>query len=132
MEISKIYVAKSSGGVSVGYGSVTFDDTLIVRFSIMKSSKDGKLFVNWPSKKGKDDKWYPDVSFVVDESADNPYENKNTIDSAIIKEFNKVIGTVTSSQDSDGTDFDYGKNESSNAPEPKEKKPLVSWGNKKK
>lgn len=127
MEITKIYVAKSNSGVSVGYGSVTFDDAMIVRFSIMKSSKDGKLFVNWPTKQGKDGKWYPDVTFVVDEAADNPYSIKNGFDSEIIKEFNKVIGTsnITTTDKSD-TSFDHGKNAESK-PADKKKTPSLKW-----
>lgn len=125
MDITKIYVGKNSGGVSVGYGSVTFDNALIVRFGIMKN-KEGKLFVNWPSKKGKDDKWYADVSFVVDESAENPYAIKNNIDSEIIKEFNKVLGTTTSTETKqEQTEFNYGKEQEE--PKEKGKKASVRW-----
>lgn len=136
MKITRVYVAKSNSGVSVGYGSVVFEDALIVRFSIMKSGKDGKLFVNWPSKKGADNKWYPDVSFVVDEAAENKYAIKNSVDSEIIKEFNKVVGVASTKEQTPAADasFNYGDNQndgSGPAPEtpadPPKKKAVIKW-----
>lgn len=136
MNITKIYVAKSNGGVSVGYGSITFEEAITIRFSIMKSGKDGRLFVNWPSKKGTDNKWYPDVSFVVNENdEENKYAIKNSIDSEILKEFNKVVGiNTTSDTPKSDTSFTYGDNSAADPAEPATKpkrEPLVKFGNKK-
>lgn len=95
MEITDIYVAasKSVAGASVGYGTVTFDDAIKIRFNIMKTKADGRLFLNWPSQKGGDGTYYPQVSFVQDETAENQYAIKNSIEDPIIKEFNKLLGT---------------------------------------
>ena len=100
MEITDIYVAASKGsGASVGYGTVTFDGALSVRFNIMKTKADSRLFINWPSQKGADGTYYPQVSFVKDEEAENPYEAKNSIEEPIIKEFNKLLGTNSTKEE---------------------------------
>jgi len=94
MEITDIYVAASkSGGSSVGYGTVTFGDILKVRFNIMKTKDNGRLFINWPSQKGADGTYYPQVSFVQDEEVEDKWAAKNAIEEPIVKEFNKLLGT---------------------------------------
>lgn len=100
MEITDIYVAASKGsGASVGYGTVTFSNILKVRFNIMKTKADSRLFINWPSQKGGDGTYYPQVSFVQDEAAENQYAEKNAIEEPIIKEFNRLLGTNSTKEE---------------------------------
>jgi DNA-binding cell septation regulator SpoVG len=91
MKLTKTYVYpnKSDNKVVLGNGSVIFDDVFFVKFTIM-SGKSGP-FVNWPSQKGKDDKWYPYCGFTIDKEAETPYEFKNEIEKEIISQFNKEL-----------------------------------------
>jgi DNA-binding cell septation regulator SpoVG len=103
MEITKVSVFKTSNDTFVGNGSVEFDECFFVRFKIVKSSKDGSLFISWPSTKGKDketqaDKYYPEAGYVLGDDEDTKYIFKNSVDEYIIKEYNKVIG-ISSTKD---------------------------------
>ena len=121
MEFSKITVYKATGDVIVGSGSVEIDNTFFVRFAIMKNKTgNGDVFVKWPSRKGTDDKWYPDAGFTVNEEAgDEKYAEKNRLEKQIIIEFNKVIGVTNGKAPK--------KDDQVPPAEPKADKPIIQW-----
>lgn len=128
MKITEIKVFKANGSdVVMGNATVIFDNKLGIKVTIMKN-KTGELFCNYPSRKAKDkegnDKWYNDVFFIIDEELeDKKYEFKNSVDSAIIKEYNALVGMP--SQDSKKQD-----EKKEDAPAEEKKKPLVSFKKK--
>jgi len=136
MNITEIRTNKVNSSSVLGNGSITIDNVFFVKFLIAKG-KDGNPYVSWPSKKGKDDKWYSDAGFIINEEAENPYKVKNEIESEIIKEFNKNLGiqgkdNKKNEGKTDGTDFNYGDNAGDGdkpTEEPKQEKkvPLVRF-----
>ena len=62
MKVTGFDLRKSTHESAVAFGRVILDNVLQVEVSI----KDGKngLFVSFPSKKGKDNKWYQQVKII--------------------------------------------------------------------
>lgn len=57
MKVTGFDLRKSTVGSSVAYGRIVIEGVFEVEVSIM-NGKNG-LFVSWPSKRGKDSRWYP-------------------------------------------------------------------------
>jgi DNA-binding cell septation regulator SpoVG len=91
LEISEIKVFSSNfkNGPSVGYGSITLSEAIIIRFGICKSNS-GSLFVSWPQKKRKEDY----TSLVLFTSG----EVKNKIDKVVLDEYNRKVGIMPQSK----------------------------------
>lgn len=116
LDITKVSCFGSQGqGNGVGYGMVTFNNAITVKFNIMKSGK-GELFVSWPSRKKATSDEY--VNFITFEDQDI----RNSVQNSIIDEFNKVVlGSGGSKQPA--------KSATSTAPAPKAKPTSsVMWG----
>lgn len=124
MEITNVNIYKNNNETFVANGSVEFDGVFFVKFKVVKSSKDGSLFISWPSQKStKDDKYYPDAGYVLGEDEETKYDFKNKVDSFLIKEYNALVGMP--SQDSKKQD-----EKKEDAPAEEKKKPLVSFKKK--
>jgi hypothetical protein len=91
--VTSIEVFKTKNGtVNLAFGFLTVCSFMKVRFTIMKS-KAGTVYVNWPSQpyqKDNETKYQEFISFVID-------EDRKTISSEIIKEYNKTIGLTDNS-----------------------------------
>jgi DNA-binding cell septation regulator SpoVG len=129
MEITKVQVWKNKSETFVANCSVEFDDVFFVKCKVVKSSKDGSLFISWPNTKGKDadgnDKYFPDAGFVLGEDEETKYDFKNAIDDQIIKEYNKVVGIDSGTKNGK-------KDETPPAdPTPTKKTPDIKFGPKK-
>lgn len=82
MTISEVRINKIDGkGMLKGYASVTFDKMLVVNGFAIMDGKNG-IFVNNPSTKGKDGKYYDSVFTLTKES-------RNALHNRIIEEYNK-------------------------------------------
>ena len=94
MNITNIatFVNQNTTGASVGYGNLTFDKLLTVNFGVMKSNKDGSLWISWPSRKGKDkdgnDKFFNHIYFPED-----ALDFKKEIENAILEDFASKLQT---------------------------------------
>lgn len=95
--------------VQVGFGTVTFENFVNIRFGIINSNYG--LRVSWPFDKyvsNGETKYENKVTFVNE-------DDKKLIDSNIIKEYNRIAGiTSTSSGGKADLKFDYGENENTN------------------
>lgn len=124
----KIWPYKNStSGSFLGNGSVTFDNSFFVKFTICKSPKNGDIFVSWPSRKGKgstdsgSEKWYSDAGFVIDEKSENPFTEKNRIEDILIRAYNAEVG-ITKKDSDDAPIQNSNKNEEI---KPARKTPLI-------
>ena len=104
MEVTdiKVWPYSKEGSNFLGNGSITFDDSVFIKFAINKSPRDGSPWIGWPSKKStKDDKYYPEAGIVIgDEGDENRFKVKNDIEKQIITEYNKKLGISTKDEDS--------------------------------
>jgi len=82
---TKVFVSNFDTGSGVGYGMITFNEALVVKFTIIKSGKDGRLFISWPQKKKADGDYVALVTFTS-------MEAKDKIGDHIVSEFNKKMG----------------------------------------
>ncbi|MBL7665118.1 MAG: septation protein SpoVG family protein [Bacteriovoracaceae bacterium] len=62
MKVTGFSLKKSTQGTSLAYGKIVLDNIIEVDVSIM-NGKNG-LFVSYPSKKGKDERWYPQFKII--------------------------------------------------------------------
>lgn len=92
MKVTKVMLTPTSqeGSSVLGYGTVTFDDVFCVEFKIMKSSKDGNLFVNWPSYQKQDKTWKSSVYF-YNEDKTIMYNARNEVSEVILNEYNSKV-----------------------------------------
>ena len=72
MKVTGFDLRKSTMEGSVAFGKIVIENAIQVEISI-KDSKNG-LFVAFPSKRGKDNKWYNQVKIIDREISDNIQE----------------------------------------------------------
>lgn len=138
LDISRVlcYPSKFESGSTIGFGMITFQDVITVKFNIIKA-KSGDMFVSWPQKKKSDgEEWNPQITF-------EDKEAREDIQNHIIAEFNKSLGLKqggTSQKSEKRTSIvvasdDSGSDQESNSSDEKmESKPksTVKWGGRKK
>lgn len=128
LDISKVvcYVSEYEGS-SLGYGMVTFNSVMTVKFSIMRAGS-GNLFVAWPSRKKNTGDFVSLVTF-------DDQEARNSINNYILKEFNKKLNLSNGGQGSNKPPVVVTTPDSSGSmpainsspSEPKKKQPVVKW-----
>ncbi len=134
LDVSKVvcYTSNFPDGSNLGYGMVTFNDVITIKFNIKRAGS-GNLFVSWPSraKDGDGKTEYTQLVTFEDQEA------RNSINNVILEEFNKKLNlsngakgsskqssvTITASAVSGHNDFD--DNDPPFEIEPK--KPVVKW-----
>lgn len=137
LDISRVlcYPSKFTSGSTVGFGMITFQGVITVKFNIIKS-KGGEMFVSWPQKKKSDgEEWNPQITF-------EDKEAKDDIQKVILAEFNKSLGlkegsapakkeSIVINNSSNGTD--PVPQEAEEPAEVMESKPksTVKWGGRK-
>lgn len=62
MKVTGYALKKSTQGSSLAYGKIVLDNIIEVEVSIM-NGRNG-MFVSFPTKKGSDNKWYPQFKFI--------------------------------------------------------------------
>lgn len=146
LNVTKIiaYTSNFDSNTNIGYGMITFNDAITVKFNIMKA-RTGNIFVAWPKRKKSDDEYVPFITF-------EDIEIKKTIDNAILEEFNKKLSIKNGGKSSqnkstvnintnsntnsmeknnptdDDNPFDDKDDNNDDADQPKKKKGIVVWG----
>lgn len=113
----KVWPYSKEGSSFLGNGSLTFDNTFFVKFTLNASPRDGSPYISFPSRKGKakdgSDKWFPEMGFIINEEVEDPserYAAKNEVEKQVIVAYNKALGISGKKESGDDSRFDYGDN----------------------
>jgi DNA-binding cell septation regulator SpoVG len=122
LDISKVvcYPTKYDSGSTVGFGMISFNEVLTVKFNIIRA-KSGDLFVSWPQRKKAESEEY--TTFVTFEDKDA----REDIQKVIITEYNKAL-SITSRDDTKRTPKEVTPEEK---PAAKAGAGSIKWGGRK-